>query len=262
MINEKLFLWMKRNLVLLMIFSLSITQLISYDISSSVIDSAGNKSKSNNYILLGAGGQSAIGNSSGGNYSMETGFIGATDNVPPTDIVNLTALQGLSVGQIILKWTAHGDDKDIGNIWQGQYEIKYTSMAIITNSNYDNPPDPTYTITISTSYSTPVQEHTTTVYNLKQGTSYWFAIKMRDEANNWSVWNSSQDIINVNTAAYNLTKEIKAITNLSASIGSYVGAINLTWTYPETLIAGSSYYIQYSTNPNEAWNYNNAQVMV
>src|SRR3989339_226920 len=259
----KLLLHTKKYLVSLFIFLFSVNHLMSnYSIDSLVVDTVGNKSTGGTYELLSTAGQSVIGNSSGGNYSMETGFIGATDNVPPTDIVNLTALQGLSVGQIILKWTAHGDDKDIGNIWQGQYEIKYTSMAIITNSNYDNPPDPTYTITISTSYSTPLQEHTTTVYNLKQGTSYWFAIKMRDEANNWSVWNSSQDIINVNTDAYNLTKEIKAITNLSVSIGSYVGTIKMTWTYPETLAVGSSYYIQYSTYSDIIWNYDNAQIIV
>ena len=259
----KLLLHTKKYLVSLFIFLFSVNHLMSnYSIDSLVVDTVGNKSTGGTYELFSAGGQSVIGNSSGGSYNMETGFIGATDNVPPTDIVNLTALQGLSVGQIILKWTAHGDDKDIGNIWQGQYEIKYTSMAIITNSNYDNPPDPTYTITISTSYSTPLQEHTTTVYNLKQGTSYWFAIKMRDEANNWSVWNSSQDIINVNTDAYNLTKEIKAITNLSVSIGSYVGTIKMTWTYPETLAVGSSYYIQYSTYSDIIWNYDNAQIIV
>jgi len=105
-------------IMLLVGYFLFINNLISYTITSSVIDSVGNKATGGNYELLSAGGQSAIGNSSGGNYSMETGFIGVTDNVPPTDIVNLTALQGLSVGQIILKWTAHGDDKDIGNIWQ------------------------------------------------------------------------------------------------------------------------------------------------
>src|SRR3989339_1496583 len=259
----KLLLHTKKYLVSLFIFLFSVNHLMSnYSIDSLVVDTVGNKSTGGTYELFSAGGQSVIGNSSGGSYNMETGFIGATDNVPPTDIVNLTALQGLSVGQIILKWTAHGDDKDIGNIWQGQYEIKYTSMAIITNSNYDNPPDPTYTITISTSYSTPLQEHTTTVYNLKQGTSYWFAIKMRDEANNWSVWNSTKDVAGINTAAYTWAQGIWPIKNLSASTGSYVGSIELTWTYPETLVAGSSYYIQYSTYSGESWNVNNAQVIV
>jgi len=105
-------------MMLLIIVFLFIDWLFSYTVTSSVICSGGTKSTGSTYELLSTAGQSVIGNSSGGNYSMETGFIGATDNVPPTDIVNLTALQGLSVGQIILKWTAHGDDKDIGNIWQ------------------------------------------------------------------------------------------------------------------------------------------------
>src|SRR3989339_543966 len=125
----------KLFLLFALILVLNIAHLFSYTITSSVVDSVGNKSTGGTYELISAGGQTAIGNSNGGSYSMETGFINTT--IAP-----------------------------------------------------------------------------------------------------------------------------KAITNLTASQGSYVGAINLTWTYPETLIAGSSYYIQYSTfNSDTVWNCNNAQVI-
>src|SRR3989339_353824 len=136
MINKKLYLWIQKYLLLMVILFLSFTHLMySYTITSSVVDTHGNKSTGGTYEMLSAGGQTAIGNSSGGSYTMGTGFVNTT--IAP-----------------------------------------------------------------------------------------------------------------------------KAITNLSASQGSYIGSIKLTWIYPETLIAGSSYYIQYSTfNSDTVWNCNNAQVI-
>jgi len=126
-----------------------------------------------------------------------------SDDVLPAGISDLTALTGDNQGEIVLKWTAPGDDGDSGTI-NGQYEIKFTSISQITNANYGSPPNPTYTINISTYYSQPLLEHTTTLYNLQSETIYWFAIKVRDETYNWSVWNSSNEA-SVNLSASTTT---------------------------------------------------------
>ncbi|HAM38016.1 MAG TPA: hypothetical protein DCP53_01245, partial [Elusimicrobia bacterium] len=126
-----------------------------------------------------------------------------SDDILPAGISDLTALTGANQGEIVLKWTAPGDDGDSGTI-NGQYEIKFTSISQITSTNYGSPPNPTYTINISTYYSQPLLEHTTTLYNLQSETIYWFAIKVRDESYNWSVWNSSNEA-SVNLSASTTT---------------------------------------------------------
>ncbi|MBI5244168.1 MAG: right-handed parallel beta-helix repeat-containing protein [Elusimicrobia bacterium] len=51
-----------------------------------------------------------------------------------------------------------------------------------------------------------------------------------------------------------------SLTSLSASQGPYTGSIQLAWTWPQALQAGSPYYIQYSTNSRETWSWQYAQI--
>ncbi|MBI5573593.1 MAG: gliding motility-associated C-terminal domain-containing protein [Elusimicrobia bacterium] len=187
------------------------------------------------------------------------------DTISPAGISNLTALPGANEGQIKLTWTAPGDDGTVGGISNGQYEIKYTSVAIITNGNYGSPPNPFSTITISTNYATPLQEHTTTLYNLTGGTSYYFAIKLTDEAdNNWSVWNSSKDAGGVNTKACTWAQvdftPPSQITTLTATPGAKESEIVLQWTSTGDdgvvgTITNGKYWVKYSTSSAKTWNY-------
>ncbi|MBI4678806.1 MAG: hypothetical protein HY748_14605, partial [Elusimicrobia bacterium] len=52
------------------------------------------------------------------------------------------------------------------------------------------------------------------------------------------------------------------ITNLAASPGPFNGSVKLTWSWPESLTAGSSFYVQYSTfSAGMAWDASKAQVV-
>ncbi|MEW6557091.1 MAG: right-handed parallel beta-helix repeat-containing protein [Elusimicrobiota bacterium] len=129
-------------------------------------------------------------------------FLGGALFVPPAAISDLTALTGTLEGEILLNWTSPGDDGTVGQIVDGRWEIKYSSVGIITNSNYGSPPNPTYTITITTTGINPLSHISYLISDLLPGVTYWFAIKTKDNANNWAVWNSSADVLTINTAAY------------------------------------------------------------
>lgn len=122
---------------------------------------------------------------------------------PPGGISNLTALSGSVEGEIILRWKAPGDDGETGTLNTSTFSIKYSSINVITSANFDSPPVSLYVtaITISTTSIAAGINVSTTVSNLTVGTIYWFAIKTRDDLENWSVWTSSIDNTSFNTLA-------------------------------------------------------------
>lgn len=129
-----------------------------------------------------------------------------SDATPPAGVANLSAQTGTGVtGEVRLSWTAPGDDDASGNIVGGRYEIKYSSAGIITAANYTSPPEPSYSLSIDTA-AVPGQTVGVSVTGLLPGASYWFALKTRDEAGFWSVWNSSQDSPGDNNGAFAMAK--------------------------------------------------------
>ena len=54
---------------------------------------------------------------------------------------------------------------------------------------------------------------------------------------------------------------VESVTDLAAAVGPYLGSVKLTWTWPQTLQAGASYYIQYSTNSSQVWLPASAQIV-
>jgi len=157
------------------------------------------------------------------------------DATPPAAISNLTALTGDKEGEIKLQWMSPGDDGTIGPL-TGQFQIKYSSVNIITASNYGAPPIPTYVKEISTSSLSPGSTCYCVITGLVPGTSYWFAIKTRDEnPSNWSVWNSSADapVGGQNTSAYASAQgdvtEPGQVTGFTAVTGMQV---ELSWVAP------------------------------
>ncbi len=149
-----------------------------------------------------------------------------SDTTAPAGISNLTALKGANNGEIVLNWTSPGDDGTVGNL-TGQFEIEYTTGGIITNANYYSPPPQMFAFTISTTNLAPLTACTTTIYNLIPGATYYFAIKSKDDANNISVWNSSDDVVSVNTAAF---------VNIPSVVKSVIGG---GWDSPNTWEYGS-----------------------
>ena len=155
------------------------------------------------------------------------------DTTPPAAISNLTALAGTLDGVVVLKWTAPGDDETSGGITDGIYRIK-VSTYYISSENFDlisHNPRYTYGIELSTSYTTPGVEHSYTITGLNPGTTYYFAIKTRDDANNWSIWPGTSAVINSQsfTAAQDLPLQPPPSVNAS---GLNSTTIDVSWTLP------------------------------
>ncbi|HOW28175.1 MAG TPA: fibronectin type III domain-containing protein [Elusimicrobiota bacterium] len=170
------------------------------------------------------------------------------DTTPPSPISNLTALAGPSDGQIQLVWTAPGDDGNNGTINNGIFEIKYTTGGIITNANYDATLNP---IQISTSGVTYGSTHSRLISNLIPGSTYWFAIKTRDEVTDqWSVWNSSGDVSTVNTLASCMAPDSVPGSPQSPQASAVNRAVTVSWTapspYPDDVASYSIYFATYT----------------
>ncbi len=151
------------------------------------------------------------------------------DTTAPAAISDLTAIAGSDDEEIDLRWTAPGDDGMSGDISEGEIKI-LASTYNITSANFDSiteNPYYTYLRGGATSYSTQGTEHTYTMTGLYAGTTYYFAIKVRDDVENWSSWSdtaSSSDTV----AAQDL--EPKIILDLQAT--AEYSKITLDWSEP------------------------------
>ncbi|MBI3012113.1 MAG: fibronectin type III domain-containing protein, partial [Elusimicrobia bacterium] len=165
------------------------------------------------------------------------------DDFAPSAISNLTALQGSNSGEIRLNWTAPGHDGTTSN-FAGSYVIKYSSIGIISSSNFDSPPASLFAsaLTISTSGIAQNAAVERLVTGLNPGARYWFAIKSTDTALNASVWNSSADVTSVNTllstTAFSLAPENVSFYGVAA------GSVSVRWD----LVSGRSYIPVLSTS--------------
>lgn len=100
---------------------------------------------------------------------------------------------------ITLTWTASGDDVNQGIA--SSYDIRYLTEGSLNNLNWDE------AIAV-TSVKTPNpagQAETVVIEGLETGTSYSFAIKVADEAGNWSAISSSLSVT-TSAAAKSATK--------------------------------------------------------
>jgi len=108
------------------------------------------------------------------------------DTTPPAAISNLTALTGDSAGEVNIKWTAPGDDGAGGGDCSG-YVIRYSTGKIITDSDWSNADTYSQTWAVGTAGF----ESSATVKNLSPGTTYWFAMKAKDNVDNYGNWPGS-----------------------------------------------------------------------
>jgi hypothetical protein len=166
------------------------------------------------------------------------------DQAAPAAISNLTAAAGAQDGTVDLSWTAPGDDGASGNLSGGQFVVKFSSAQIIRTADFDAPAFSVSTVTVSTSAAAGSAQ-TLTLSGLTPGTSYWFAIKTRDEASNFSTWASSADVPSVNTLAY-----APAAVGPPAAPASFSGTAQSTgsilWAW--SLVSGATnYQLQTST---------------
>lgn len=135
---------------------------------------------------------------------------------------------------VTLAWTAVGDDGLDGSA--AAYDVRYAVFPI-TEGNFHlasvaaDPPAP---------LPAGLQE-TCEILGLEPSTQYYFAVRVGDEAGNWS---GLSNVI-VRTTEYDLS----AISDLNAFPGDAAGEIDLTWTDPPEITdtaAARRYQVHYA----------------
>ncbi len=112
------------------------------------------------------------------------------DTTPPAAVINL-ASHGSTRTRITLTWTASGDDGSVGTATA--YDLRLATEPITPGSWDEAAP-----VALSSPFSAGSSEEFT-VTGLVKDTGYYFALKVGDEAGNWSA------LSNVLPAATNLT---------------------------------------------------------
>jgi hypothetical protein len=103
------------------------------------------------------------------------------DTIPPAKIKDLTLLDcSVTSNSVTLTWTAVGDDGNIGQA--SRYDIRYSTQSILTDEDFDKATQ----VEVDLQPKTSGEKETFTVGGLQQGTEYYFAIKVIDDANNIS----------------------------------------------------------------------------
>ena len=113
------------------------------------------------------------------------------DGTPPATIGNLDA-SAVYDKIVTLSWTAPGDDGSVG-IASG-YDLRY-STAPINAANFSSatPVSPQPVPAASGTAQSYV------VFGLTPGSNYWFAIKARDDAGNWSALSNVKQVVTAAT---------------------------------------------------------------
>ena len=167
-----------------------------------------------------------------------------SDIVAPSNVTNLLAGPGSREAQILLTWTAPGDNGTVGNIRGGKYRLQYSADGG-TAWNKNN-----YNIQWTTSTAPRRSQRYSINFSssVEFGTTYYFRLWVTDETG--ILWTG---LSNGATAYTSFGIYPSTVSNLTAhtltGLGNQ-GAINLTWTAPgDDGIIGtaSTYIIKYST---------------
>ena len=172
------------------------------------------------------------------------------DRDPPDPVTDLIAQTGSEHGQIILRWTATGDDGKVGDIINGKYKIAYSSYLVSDwlSGNW-NDKENKYSFEFSTSVIAKSRQEYL-LEGLRGGVTYYFRIWIADEMPNFS------QISNLTVAcAQNDSVPPGKITGFVAkAVGERL--VELSWVAPsddgyssKPLPKGSSYKIQCSNIP-------------
>ncbi|MFC2061317.1 fibronectin type III domain-containing protein [Elusimicrobiota bacterium] len=168
-------------------------------------------------------------------YTIEVSTYFEYDNTAPGAVTDLSASLGTNTGEILLSWTAPGDDDYTGTA--DSYDIRYSTDQEVTGANwggassigaFSNIPDP----------QTAGSQEEFTVTGLTEGTYYYFGLKSYDNANNLS------DIDSAASRPWSLpksTSQAVPANNWSLS-GSANDKERITWTWTEATNASGYYY--------------------
>jgi chitodextrinase len=157
--------------------------------------------------------------------------------------------QVVTWNSVPLSWTAPGDDSLTGTATQ--YDLRY-STALITAANFD-----AATPWTGVPVPGPAGTHQSVIITgLQPSTTYWFAMKTRDEVPNWSVMSN---VISRATLAAPDTIRPAQVADASVT-ATTEKTVALAWTaVGDDSLTGTaaSYDIRYSTSPIStaaAWN--------
>ena len=138
--------------------------------------------------------------------------------VPPTTST-LVAVAGTGPGDIVLTWTAPGDDMIYNNL-VGNYRIQYSSNAATAWST-STTPSGAYTATIATSAAVGAAQQTTVTVTTND--TYYIVIWSQDDVGEWS------DLSNVANTVPGLILRSVTVTGSPYNFGSLaVGASSVT----------------------------------
>jgi len=166
----------------------------------------------------------------GGEFPGQNGTFVVQSNAEPAGVLDLAAQTGAQYGTIRLSWTAPMDDA-LGGAAVSSYDVRYATY-VFSQSNWNaagmrqaaGEPAPSAPGTLETM---------TLSGDFAAGTTYYFAIRSKDNANNTS---PLDDLSLSARQAFALPQPDLgppgAVTDLAAVIGSGSGNIVLSWTAP------------------------------
>ncbi len=157
------------------------------------------------------------------------------DTAPPAPITDLQTSN--LVDNIILTWTATGDDGNVGTA--SSYEIRYSS-GNIDETNWDSASIYSHNLVPKASGQT----ETLSIIDLTVGTHYKFAVKAIDEVHNISAMSNLVD-------AY-ITGDVTAPAAISLTASSLENNVKLEWIAPGddgNIGTIARYELRYSTAP-------------
>jgi hypothetical protein len=159
------------------------------------------------------------------------------DVIDPGQVNDLSASTGIDHKQVILTWTAVGDDAMDGRVYD--YLVKRSSSPIITESDWkDNSTQcdisPAFTMKPPV-YPGLGEEETRTVLRLTPGEKYYFAVRARDETtlfppNPTGPLSLPND---ANATAQNDAVAPGQVIDLTIETGPCHGSVWLNWTAPD-----------------------------
>ncbi|MFA5859080.1 MAG: lamin tail domain-containing protein [Elusimicrobiota bacterium] len=181
---------------------------------------------------------------------LTTVFLSSTlvfsEDIPPAAVSNLAYSAGYTDGDVILTWTAPGEDGTVGTV--ASYVVKYATYPVIS-SKFETASHGTLYPQAWTGLVSAGMTEVRVLTGLVPGTYYYYAIKARDVAQQRSAWTSKTDDSSINPNAEGLAADYQpsAVTGIAVTAVS-TWTISLAWTpsVPPVYYNDIKYYDIYS----------------
>ncbi len=172
-----------------------------------------------------------------------------TDSIPPSKVNDLGVAPGTSPSQLVLSWTAPGNDGAVGTAFG--YDIGYSVDSITAATWVTSAVTHVGTVIAPAASGTHQTVTLTTANGLLGGTKYWVALKAYDAASNYAALSNVPAAVTNSPPPSLDTIPPARVIDLGLAPGAAPAQLVLTWTAPGN--NGSSgratgYEIGYSTD--------------